>query len=353
MTDTQTNTTEAFAGQVVADVAAAMSGVLTSMGHRLGLYKAMRGVGELTSAELAKATGLDERYVREWLNNQVAGGYVVYAPETAVYRLPEEHVPVLADEESPVFLVPALEVCSSLWFDREKIENAFRTGEGIAWQDHHGNLFCGTEALFRPGYKAGLVDDWIAALDGVTEKLEAGGKVADIGCGHGASSIVMAKAFPNATVIGYDNHEASIQTARRRAEEAGVAANCRFEQATAKGYGETGFDLICFMDALHDMGDPVGAAHHAFAALHSDGTLLLVEPAASDSLENNVNPVSRLYYAASTGVCTPCSRSQEVGLALGAQAGPRRLSEVLSEAGFGQVRIAAKTPFNIVIADSE
>jgi len=340
---------EAFAGRVVTDVAAAFSGVMTSLGHKLGLYRAMAGAGAMTSAALAERTGLTERYVREWLNNQVSGGYVRYDADTASYALPDAHVPVLADEDSPVFLVPALEVAASLWFDQHKIENAFRTGEGIAWQDHHHSLFCGCEALFKPGYKASLAADWIGALEGVADKLHAGGRIADVGCGHGASAIVLAKAFPNSNVFGFDSHAESIETARTRAAEAGMNGNLVFEAAQAKTYAERDFDLICFMDCLHDMGDPVGAARHAHQALRPDGTLLLVEPAANDGVENNINPVSRLYYAASTGVCTPCSLSQEVKTGLGAQAGPARLSQVLAEAGFAQSRVAARTPFNIII----
>lgn len=341
--------TEAFTGQVVTDVAAAMSGVMTSMGHRLGLYKAMAGVGMLKASELAGKTSLHERYVREWLNNQVAGGYVIFDPKRKLYELPDAHVPVLALEDSPVFLIPALEVCASLWFDREKIENAFRTGDGIAWDDHHHGLYCGCEALFKPGYEANLVAEWIGALDGVAAKLKTGGRVADIGCGHGASAILIAEAFPNASVIGIDAHKESIKTARERAIESGVGDNLRFVEGLAKTYSENDFDLVCFMDCLHDMGDPVGAATHAFHALKPGGTLLLVEPAANDGVENNINPVSRLYYAASTGVCTPCSLSQEVQAGLGAQAGPSQLSEVLSRAGFRDIRVAVRAPFNIVL----
>jgi SAM-dependent methyltransferase len=346
----ETANTETFTGQVLTDVAASLSGVMTTIGHKLGLYTAMAGAGPLTSEALASKTGLTERYLREWLNNQTAGGYIFYDPETASYTLPDAHVPVLADPESPVFLLPALEVAASLWLDEEKITDTFRTGEGIAWGDHHHKLFCGSESLFRPGYKTFLVPEWIAATRGVEEKLKAGARVADIGCGHGASTVVMAQAFPNSHFIGYDNHPESIETAKRRAIEAGAADNITFELADAKTYDpEEKFDLICFMDCLHDMGDPVGAARHAAASLKPDGTLLLVEPAAGNAVEDNINSVSRLYYAASTAVCTPCSRSQEVGLALGAQAGEKRLSEVLGEAGFANVRRAAETPFNIIL----
>ncbi len=343
------NPTEVFAGQVIGDVAAAMSGMLTSLGYKLGLYKAMAGAGPISSEALSTKTGLAERYVREWLNNQTAGGYVTYDPASQSYELPGAHVPVLADEDSPVFLIPALEVAASLWFDEDKIANAFRTGDGIAWADHHERLFCGCEALFKPGYKASLVADWIGALDGVADKLSHGGKVADIGCGHGASAVLIAKAFPKASVHGFDNHLRSVETARKRADEAGAGDNVAFDAATAKNFPGEDYDLVCYMDCLHDMGDPLGAARHAYVALKPGGSVLLVEPAAADAIEDNINPVSRLYYAASTGVCTPCSKSQEVGTALGAQAGPARLSALLKQAGFASVRVAAQTPFNIIL----
>lgn len=343
------NKVEAFAGQVVTDIAAAFSGVMTNLGHQLGLYKAMAGAGPVSPEELADKTGTHARYVREWLNNQVAGQYVAYNAETDRYILPDEHVPILADEESPVFLIPALEVASSLWMDEGKVADVFRTGQGIAWGEHHHRLFCGSEALFRPGYKAHLSAEWIGALEGVEDKLKSGAKVADVGCGHGASTIVLAKAFPDSMFYGIDSHPESIETARQRSREEGVEANTRFIVSTAKEYGEDQFDLICFMDCLHDMGDPVGAAAHARKSLSEDGSVLLVEPAANDELTENINPVSRLYYAASTAVCTPCSMSQEVGLALGAQAGQKRLSTVMEEAGFHRTIRAAETPFNIVL----
>lgn len=340
---------EKFAGQVVGDVAATLSGVMTNIGHKLGLYKAMAGAGPLSSAQLAAKTSTDERYVREWLNNQSAGGYVIFDKTSGHYELPDHHVPVLADEESPVFLVPALEVAAALWLDEDKIREVFQTGAGIPWADHHHRLFCGSESLFRPGYKSHLIANWIAELDGVMEKLAAGAKVADVGCGHGASTIVLANAFPNSQFVGFDYHTGSIDTARDRAVEAGCSDNIRFEEATATEYDEGDFDLICFMDCLHDMGDPVRAAGWARSALKPNGTLLLVEPAANDCVSENINPVSRMYYAASTAVCTPCSKSQEVGLALGAQAGPGRLTQLLKEAGFSTAKLVAATPFNIIM----
>ncbi len=341
--------TEQFAGQVVSDVAAALSGVMTSLGNKLGLYKAMAGAGAISPIELANKKNLEVRYVLEWLNNQVAGGYVSYDPAAETYELPDAHIPVLADEDSPVFLVPALEVAASLWHDEDKLENAFRTGDGIAWSDHNERLFCGSEALFKPGYKANLVNEWISAFDGLNAQLEKGAKVADIGCGHGASAIVLAEAFPRSKIYGFDNHIRSVEVARKRARESDAGGNLHFDVATAKNFSGTDFDLICYMDCLHDMGDPLGAARHAYGALKSGGRVLLVEPAAEDRVEDNINPVSRLYYAASTGVCTPCSRSQEIGAALGAQAGPKRLSELLSKAGFEKTRVAARTPFNIIL----
>ncbi|MEZ5590988.1 MAG: class I SAM-dependent methyltransferase [Gammaproteobacteria bacterium] len=340
---------EQFAGQVVSDISATFSGVMTNIGHKLGLYKAMAGAGPITSQILAEKTGTYERYVREWLNNQTAGGYVVYNAETNAYTLPDEHIPVLVDDESPLFLVPALDVASSLWLDEDKVADVFRSGEGIAWSDHHHRLFCGSEALFRPGYKAHLTSTWIKSLDGVEDKLKAGAKVADVGCGHGASTIVLAQEYPNSTFYGFDNHKESVEIARQRAKDAGVNGNIHFSVANAKGFSESGFDLICFMDCLHDMGDPVGAAQHAKQSLKANGTVLLVEPAAGDTVNDNINPVSRLYYAASTAVCTPCSLSQEVGLALGAQAGEKRLSDVMKDAGFNKLRRASETPFNIVL----
>lgn len=340
---------EQFAGQVVSDIAATLSGVMTNIGHKLGLYKALAGAGALTSEQLALKTSCHERYVREWLNNQTAGGYIIYDSNNETYILPDEHVPVLATEESPVFLVPALEVASSLFLDEEMVTEVFKTGEGIAWGEHHHRLFCGSEALFRPGYKAHLIADWIRSIDGLEEKLQTGAKVADVGCGHGASTIVLAENYPKSKFIGFDSHNESIVTARLRASDAGLGENVEFEKAAAKDYSSNGFDLICFMDCLHDMGDPVGAAKHAKASLNEGGSIMIVEPAANDDLEDNINPVSRLYYAASTAVCTPCSRSQEVGLALGAQAGQKRLTEVLLEAGFTSVERVAETPFNIIL----
>jgi SAM-dependent methyltransferase len=338
-----------FMHQAVVDLAANISGVMTAIGHKLGLYKAMAAAGPMTALELATKTGTHERYVREWLNNQAAGGYVHYDPARHTYILPDEHAMVLADPESPAFIPPAFEVAASLWLDEEKVLNAFRTGNGIGWHEHHHRLFFGTEAFFRSGYKANLTTNWIPALDGIDAKLKTGGKVADVGCGHGASTIVMAQAYPNSSFVGFDYHPESVQTARQRAKEAGLGDRVTFQIATAKNYPGADYDLICFMDCLHDMGDPVGAAKHAGQALAETGAVLLVEPFAGDDVENNLNPVGRLYYAASTAICTPNSRSQEVGLALGAQAGEGRLREIMRDAGFSRFRCAAETPFNLVL----
>lgn len=340
---------EAFADRVVDDIAAAMSGVMVNLGHKLGLYRAMAGSGPLTSDELARRTGLHERYVREWLNNQVAGGYLDYDPATRTYRLSEEHALVLAEPDSPAFLAGGFDMVSSLWLDEEKVAQAFRSGQGIGWHEHHPHLFHGTEAIFRAGYRADLAETWIPALDGVAARLKAGGAVADIGCGHGVSTIVMAKAFPQSRFVGFDYHPASIEIARQRAERAGVAERVTFEVASAKTFAGGDYDLICFVDCFHDLGDPLGAARHARRALHEDGCLLMVEPFAGDRIEENIGPVGRMYYAASTALCVPNSLSQEVGLGLGAQAGEARLAEILRDAGFRHVRRAAETPFNLVI----
>jgi ubiquinone/menaquinone biosynthesis C-methylase UbiE len=341
--------TEQFIGAVVTDVAATISGVMTSIGDKLGLYSAMANKGWTNPESVAAELDLDERYVREWLNNQVAGGYILYQPSTQEYQLPDEYIPVLVDKQSPAFLIPALEVAASLWMDEDKIINAFQTGAGIPWADRHHRLFCGSESLFRPGYKAFLAEEWIKSMHGVEDKLRVGAKVADVGCGHGASAIILAKKFPNSQFYGFDNHPESIDTAIERAAEAGVSDNTHFAVVDAKSYERANFDLICFMDCLHDFGDPVGAAKHARSALSENGSVLLVEPAAQDNLEDNINPVSRLYYAASTAVCTPCSKSQEVGLALGAQAGPQRLSEIMSQAGFNSTQKVSETGFNIIL----
>ena len=340
---------EASVGQAVTDMGAAISGLLLHIGDRLGLYKAMAGAGPVTAAELAARTGTAERYVREWLGNQTAGGYVVYDPADGTFELPPEQAMVVADEDSPVFLAGAFEAIASCYTDHDRFVDAFRTGAGVGWQAHDDRLFSGVLRLFRPGYEAHLVSEWLPALDGVADKLRAGASVADVGCGLGASTIIMAQAFGRSTFLGVDNHEASITSARQAAIEAGVAQRTRFETASARELPGTGYDLVCMFDCLHDMGDPVGAARHVRQALVPDGTLLLVEPMAGDGLEDNLNPVGRTFYGLSTVICTPGSLDQEVGLGLGAQAGARRLGEVLREAGFSRVRRATQTPFNLIL----
>ena len=340
---------EAFIGHVVTDLSAAFSGVLVNVGRKLGLYQAMANLGACTSVALAEATGIRERYVREWLANQAAGSYVVYDPEKQTYALPPAQAMVLALDHSPIFMASAFEVAASFWLDENQIVETFRSGEGLGWHAHNHRLFCGTESFFRTGYRAYLVSEWLPALDGVVERLKRGARVADIGCGHGASTIVMAQAFPKSNFIGVDYHEASIATARKRAAEQDVTGNIAFEVKAATEFEGHGFDLICFMDCLHDLGDPVGALARCRKALKRDGKVLLVEPYAGDRLEENLNPIGRMYYAASAMACTPNSLSQEVGLGLGAQAGEERLRKVAHEAGFSKLRRAAQTPVNLIL----
>jgi SAM-dependent methyltransferase len=338
----------AFMGQIVGDMGATVSAVLVDIGDKLGLYRAMAGAGPLTPAQLAERTGTHERYVREWLSNQAAGGYVTYDAASGRFELPPEQALALAEEGSPVFVPGAFQILASLFRDEAKLLEAFRTGNGVGWHEHDAELFTGTERFFRPGYNANLVSAWIPALDGVEGKLRAGVRVADVGCGLGASTILMAQAYPNSRFIGFDYHARSIELARERATQAGVSDRVTFEVAAAKEYPGADYDLVAFFDSLHDMGDPVGAAVHVRDSLAADGTWLLVEPFANDRLEENLNPVGRIYYGASTMICTPASRSQEVGLGLGAQAGEARLRDVAMQAGFSQFRRAAETPFNLV-----
>jgi 2-polyprenyl-3-methyl-5-hydroxy-6-metoxy-1,4-benzoquinol methylase len=339
---------EAFVGRAVVDMGAAISGLLLHIGDRLGLYKAMAGAGPITSATLAQRTGTTERYVREWLGNQAAGGYVVYTPADNTYELPAEQAMVVANEGSPVFLGGAFETIASCYADHDKFVDAFRSGNGVGWAEHDHRLFSGVLRLFRPGYAAHLVDEWLPALDGVVEKLERGARVADIGCGHGASTILMAQAFPAATFTGSDYHVGSIDTARDRARQAGVGDRVEFRTATAADHPGGGYDLVTMFDCLHDMGDPVGAARHVREIVAPDGTWMIVEPAAGDRVEDNLNPVGRAYYGFSTLLCTPASLSQEVGLALGAQAGEARIRDVVEAGGFTRFRRVAETPFNHV-----
>ena len=342
-------TLEQFVHQAVGDLAAAISGLMVHLGDRLGLYRAMAGGGRMTPTALADNTGTHERYVREWLANQAAGGYVAYDPGDGTFELSAEHALVLADDQSPVFLGGAFETIASCYTDHEAFARAFTTGEGIDWGAHDSRLYTGALRLFRPGYEANLVQSWLPALDGVVDKLRAGASVADVGCGYGASTVIMARAFEHSTFLGVDNHSPSIEAASKAAHEAGVEGRTRFEVAAAATVPGTGYDLVTMFDCLHDMGDPVGVARHLREALAPDGTLLLVEPAAGAGLSDNLNPVGRMYYGLSTVICTPSSLSQEVGLGLGAQAGPERMGEVLRESGFSDVRVAARTPFNLIL----
>jgi len=339
---------EAFMGQALGDLGAAISGLMVYLGDQLGLYKAMAAAGPVTPAEVAAQTETDERYVREWLDNQAASGYVTYDATARTYELPPEQALALADEDSPAFLPGGFTGIVAAYVDADTFVDAFRTGRGVGWHEHDSRLFVGTERLFRPGYKGYLVSDWIPKLDGVDSKLRNGGTVADVGCGHGASTILMAQAYPSSRFVGYDYHAPSVDTARRRASEAGVADRVRFEVASAKDYAQDAFDLVTFFDCLHDLGDPVGAAVHARRALADGGTVMLVEPFAGDHPEDNHNPVGRAFYGFSTVICTMASRAQEVGLALGAQAGEARLREIFEQAGFTAFRRATETPMNIV-----
>jgi 2-polyprenyl-3-methyl-5-hydroxy-6-metoxy-1,4-benzoquinol methylase len=318
------------------------------MGDKLGLYRALAGAGALTSEELAARTGTSERYVREWLNAQAAGGYVDYDAEDGTYTLPPEQTVALTDSESPAYLPGFFQIALGSIVDSPRIMDAVRSGDGVGWHEHVHDVHEGCERFFRPGYNANLIAGWLPALDGVVAKLEQGATVADAGCGHGASTVLMAQAFPNSTFVGSDYHDGSIAEARKRAEEAGVAGRTRFETAPASGYPGSGYDLVTMFDCLHDMGDPVGAARHVHETLSPDGTWMIVEPAAGDTIEDNLNPVGRAYYGFSTLLCTPASLSQEVGLALGAQAGEARIRAVVEEAGFTRFRRVAETPFNFV-----
>jgi SAM-dependent methyltransferase len=338
-----------FVEKVVTDLAAGYGGVMTVLGHKLGLYKAMAGAGPLDSSEIAKRSGCAERYVREWLNSQAAAGYVVYHPTSATYELTPEQALVLAEGDSPVFMPPAWEVPASMFLDEEKTIEAFRTGKGVAWDEHHERLFGGVAAFYRNGYRNSLVREWLPSLRGVEDKLRAGARVADVGCGHGHSTVLMAEAFPQSRFWGFDYHEKSIETARSHAREMNMQNRVSFEVAGAMTYPVEGFDLICFFDCLHDMGDPVGAARHAKRALAGDGTVMLVEPFANDRVEENLNTVGRLYYSASTTLCCAHALSEDGAAALGAQAGEARLAGVFKKAGFGQFRKAKATPFNLIL----
>lgn len=337
-----------FMGKMVGDMGAAIGTALVLIGDKLGLYKALAEGGPLTSQELAECTGTAERYVREWLSAQAASGYIEYHPETKNFSMTPEQSAVFADEDSPVHACGGFYSIASVIADEPKITEAFRTGNGMSWGDRHPCLFCGTAKFFRPGYRVHLTSSWIPALDGVAEKLKRGARVADVGCGHGHSTLIMAEAFPQSQFFGFDIHTPSIDEARRLARETGLT-NVKFEVATAKTYPGTNYDLVTFFDCLHDMGDPVGAAGHVYSTLDPNGTWLLVEPFAHDTLERNLNPISRVFYGFSTTVCTPASLAQEVGAGLGAQAGEARLREVVMSGGFTRFRRATETPLNLIL----
>lgn len=337
----------AFLGKAVGDLGAAVSAVLVSIGDELGFYKALKG-GPLTAAELANKTGTNERYVREWLSNQAAGGYVEYDAATSRFSLTPEQALCLADPNGPADLPGAYQIVRDLFHVRDRALDNFRSGKGMEWGEHHACLFHGTERFFRASYNSNLLTGWLPALDGVVGKLKSGARLADVGCGHGASTILMAQAFPQSTFVGIDYHDKSIATARQRAKEAGVS-NAQFEVADAASYKGDKYDVIAFFDCIHDMADPGGAARHARESIKADGTVMVVEPFSSDRLEENLNPVGRVYYGASTMICVPVSLAKN-GPALGAQAGEQRLRDVfVKQGGFSRFRRATETPFNIVL----
>ena len=340
---------QAFMGRMMTDMGALTNAILVHVGDQLGLYEALLETGPTTPAALAKRSGTAERLIREWLSAQAAQGYVTYDRASEKFSLSPEQAMVFAEPDSPVYMAGFYDVARGLFDDMPKIINAFRTNGAMAWDQHNGCLFCGTQRLFRPAYMHNLVNAWLPALDGVVTRLERGARVADVGCGHGASTILMARAFPNSTFHGYDYHADSIAAARRDAQAEGVSSRTTFEVAKAKEFPGKNYDLVCFFDCLHDMGDPVGAAKHVRETLAPDGTWMIVEPFAHDRLEQNLNPVGAMFYAASTVVCTPASLAQEVGLALGAQAGEARLRDVATQGGFTRFRRAAETPFNMVL----
>jgi SAM-dependent methyltransferase len=337
-----------FIGKFLNDLGAAVQGSTILIGEQLGLYKAVAANGPVTPKELAEKTGTAERYIREWLAGQAAGGYLNYDPSTGKYTMSPEQKFTLANEDSPVYIPGAFYTVASVYKDERKLADAFRTGKGFGWHEHHNDLFIGTKKFFRPGYLANLVSSWLPSLNGVVPKLQAGAKVADVGCGYGASTIIMAKAFPKSKFIGYDYHLESIEAARNDAISEDVVGNTDFEVALAKDYPGKDFDLVTFFDCLHDMGDPAGAAKHVHDSLKPDGTWMIVEPFAHESVEENLTPVGRIFYNASALVCVPSSLAQEVGLGLGAQAGDSKLNEVIRAGGFTRIRKATETPFNRV-----
>ena len=338
---------DAFLGRIIDDLGAALSAVLVHLGDRLGLYRAMADGRPTTSAGLAAQAGLAERYVREWLHNQAAAGWLDYDPAAQTFTLPAEHAMFLADPASPAFMLGGYDFVAAGWADEQRLGDAFTSGTGVGYHEHDERLFAGVERFFKPGYQANLVSSWLPALDGVVDRLRTGIRVADVGCGHGAATILLASAFPASTVVGCDYHDASISAARQRAAEAGLS-NVSFEVATAAGFPGR-YQLVCMFDCLHDMGDPAAALRHIHDALTPDGTLLLVEPAAADRPEDNHHALGRLFYAASTAFCVPTSLSQDGRLGLGNQAGTARLLDLLTDAGFGSARLATSTPVNVIL----
>jgi SAM-dependent methyltransferase len=336
-----------FLGKFVGDLGASVHAGMVVIGEKLGLYKALAD-GPATSAELATKTQTDERYLREWLASQAAGGYITYDDGTHQFSLTPEQAFTLAAEDSPAYLPGAFELALGSLAAVPRIADSFRTGAGMGWHEHVDGVFHGCEKFFRPGYAANLVSTWIPALDGVQAKLERGGRVADVGCGTGASTLLMAKAFPNSKFFGFDYHDKSVESARDKAKKQDLSDRVDFNVAKAKEFPGGNYDFVAVFDCLHDMGDPVGAARHVYQSLAPGGTWMIVEPFANDQLKDNLNPVGRVYYSFSTLLCTPCSRSQEVGLCLGAQAGEARIRDVVTSAGFTQFRRATETPFNIV-----
>jgi SAM-dependent methyltransferase len=340
-----------FVGRAVGDVGAVLGGAMVVIGDKLGLYRSMAGAGPLTPAELAARTGTAERYVREWLSAQAARGYVSYegiGDGDGLFSLPDEHAVPLTDETSPACVIGAFEIAVGSVYATDTIAERFRTGDGFAWGAHDDHVLGGCERFFKPGYLNHLASAWIPALDGVEAKLAAGARVADVGCGHGASTLLLGECYPASTVVGFDADAGSIDAARKRAAEAGLPDRVQFEVASATTFDGT-YDLVCFFDCLHDMGDPAGACAHVREHLAPGGTLMLIEPFAQDDLQGNLNPVGAAYYGFSTLLCTPSSLSQDVGAALGAQAGEARLREIVTGAGFGALRRVAETPFNIVL----
>jgi SAM-dependent methyltransferase len=339
--------TEEFAGRFIADLSASYSGVMNLLGIELGLYEAMRGEGPMTPGQLSVKTKTFERYIREWLNNQAAGGYVLYHPATSTYEFPEEHALVLTETQSPFLLGPAYYVVNSMWKDKDKLSDAFVNSRGIGWHEHHHDLYHGVEAVYRTGYLYNLNNVWIPSLDGMREKLERGGRVADIGCGHGASTLLMAEAFPFSEFYGFDYHTESIEAAQQRAKEKGLT-NVFFIKVDAAGYEPGNFDLICFFDCLHDLGNPVPALRYAHMKLAPEGSLLIVEPNAGDKVEDNFTPLGRLFYAASTALCVPHAHSENGDHCLGAQAGPAAVEALVKEAGYSHFEIKQQTLVNLI-----